>query len=304
MKINATIEKIQYEAMTKSPLRYPGGKSRAVEKIASLVPDFSEYREPFLGGGSVFLYLKQKYHTQQFWINDLYPELYYFWKKCQTDIQTLITQVNMWKETYQNGKELHRFLIDNMPNFDETQKASAFFVCNRITFSGTTEAGGFSQQAYNDRFTLSSVERLIPFAKQLSNTQITNVDYSELLTKEGKNVFLFLDPPYFSATKSALYGKNGKLHKAFDHERLAESLQKCSHKWLITYDDSDYIRNLFSFAEINAWNLTYGMRNITKKSNQKGEELFISNYPIFETQKAAMRLFAEPQVPYIIQKPE
>lgn len=284
--------------MVKSPLRYPGGKSRAVEKIASLVPNFSEYREPFLGGGSVFLYLKQKYSTKQFWVNDLYAELFYFWKMCQNDTPTLIAQVNEWKKKYDDGKSLHRFLVENMPNFDEKQKASAFFVFNRITFSGTTEAGGFSQQAYNGRFTLSSVERLRPFAQLLAHTEITNLDYSALLEKEGKDVFIFLDPPYFSATKSALYGKNGKLHKTFDHERFAENLRKCPHKWLITYDDSEYIRQLFYFAEINSWNLMYGMRNITKQSKQKGQELFISNYPIFETPKAAMPLFAEAELLY------
>lgn len=45
--------------MVKSPLRYPGGKSRAVELISKLVPQFDEFREPFLGGGSLFVYLKQ-----------------------------------------------------------------------------------------------------------------------------------------------------------------------------------------------------------------------------------------------------
>ena len=46
----------------KSPLRYPGGKSKAISKILRyLPPDFSEYREPFVGGGSLFIYLKQKY---------------------------------------------------------------------------------------------------------------------------------------------------------------------------------------------------------------------------------------------------
>lgn len=38
------------------------------------------------------------------------------------------------------------------------------------------------------------------------------------------------------------------------------------------------IRNLFSFANIKTWNLTYGMRNVNKESNQLGKELFISNY--------------------------
>jgi DNA adenine methylase len=284
--------------MIKSPLRYPGGKSRSAEKIASLVPYFEEFREPFLGGGSVFVHLKQKYPNKQYWVNDLYEELYFFWKMCQKDVDLVTTQVAYWKNLFDDGKTLHRFLIENMQSFNELEKASAFFIFNRITFSGTTEAGGFSAQAFDGRFTPSSVERLMPFAKLLNNTEITNYDYSELLTKTGENVFIFLDPPYFSATKSALYGKNGKLHKIFDHERFAETLKKCTHKWLITYDNSDYIKELFDFAEINTWDLTYGMRNINKHSEQKEKELFISNYPIFETPKIELRLFAEPQAAY------
>ena len=57
-------------------------------------------------------------------------------------------------------------------------------------------------------------------------------------------------------------------------------MKECKHKWLITYDDSEYIRELFSFANIIPWTLTYGMRNVTDSSNQKGKELFISNYPL------------------------
>jgi DNA adenine methylase len=106
-----------------------------------------------------------------------------------------------------------------------------------------------------------------------------------LVKKEGENVFIFLDPPYYSATKSALYGKNGNLHKSFDHKRFATNMKNCKHKWLITYDDSEYIRNLFSFANIIPWNLTYGMRNITENSDQTGKELFISNYVTKNTQQ-------------------
>ncbi len=52
--------------MIKSPLRYPGGKSCAVEIIAGLLPDFDEFREPFLGGGSIFLYAKQRFPKKDF----------------------------------------------------------------------------------------------------------------------------------------------------------------------------------------------------------------------------------------------
>jgi len=264
--------------MIKSPLRYPGGKSRAVETIAKLIPDFDEFREPFLGGGSVFVYVKQRYPNKKYWVNDLYSELYKFWTMTQKDVNALIDKIYQWREQYSIGKELFQFLSKNLTHFNDLERAAAFFIFNRVTFSGTTLSGGYSESAFTGRFTESSIKRLNDLAKVINGTTITNNDYEELVKKEGENVFIFLDPPYYSATKSALYGKNGNLHKSFDHKRFAENMKKCKHKWLITYDDSEYIRGLFSFANIIPWNLTYGMRNITENSDQTGKELFISNY--------------------------
>jgi len=268
--------------MIKSPLRYPGGKSRAVELINSLAPDFNEFREPFVGGGSVFVHLKQLYPKKQFWINDIYYELYKFWEVTQNQIDKLIEQIYIWRNQFNDGKELHRFLIDNKKNFNDIELASAFFIFNRITFSGTTESGGFSNQAFVGRFTESSIVRLKRLSKILPQTIITNTDYQNVIEKDGEKVFLFLDPPYYSATKSALYGKNGNLHKQFDHARFANVIKNCKHQWLITYDDSEYIRKLFDFANIIPFNLMYGMRNVnsskTEKSTQIGKEIFITNY--------------------------
>jgi len=272
--------------MIKSPLRYPGGKSRAIKFIAPLIPEFDEFREPFVGGGSVFVYLKQKFPNKKFWINDIYENLFHFWNQSQQNPDKLIEQIQYWRDNSNVGKELHKYLLENIDNFDDLKKAAAFFVFNRITFSGTTESGGFSKAAFNKRFTQSSIERVKALSHILGNTKITNFDYQEVIEAKGDNVFTFLDPPYYSATKSALYGKNGNLHKIFDHERFAEVLKRTNHKWLVTYDDSEYIRDLFSFANIKKWNLTYGMRNVGNNGNQKGNELFISNYPLeIKTQK-------------------
>jgi len=270
--------------MIKSPLRYPGGKSRAVETIAKLIPDFEEFREPFLGGGSVFVYVKQRYPNKKYWVNDLYSELYKFWTMTQKDVNALIDKVYQWREQYSIGKELFQFLNKNLTHFNDLEKAAAFFIFNRVTFSGTTLSGGYSESAFTGRFTESSIKRLNDLAKVINGTTITNYDYEDVVKKEGENVFIFLDPPYYSATKSALYGKNGNLHKSFDHRRFAENMKKCKHKWLITYDDSEYIRSLFSFANIIPWNLTYGMRNINENSDQTGKELFISNYILKKNQ--------------------
>ncbi len=264
--------------MIKSPLRYPGGKSRAISLISQIMPEFDEYREPFLGGGSIFIYAKQRFPQKKFWVNDIYFELFKFWEMAQKDVNSLVEKIYEWRKRFPVGKDLHRFLNENLQSFNDIERATAFFIYNRITFSGTSLSGGYSEQAFTARFTESSIQRLKQFSKVINGSTITNFDYEELVKADGKNVFLFLDPPYYSAKKSALYGKNGDLHKSFDHIRFAETMKNCKHKWLITYDDSEYIRKLFSFANIISWNLTYGMRNVLEDSCQKGEELFISNY--------------------------
>ena len=70
----------------KTPLRYPGGKSRAITKISEFFPDLSkynQYREPFLGGGSVALWVTKTYPDLDIWVNDLYEPLYNFWTHLQ-----------------------------------------------------------------------------------------------------------------------------------------------------------------------------------------------------------------------------
>lgn len=287
--------------MIKSPLRYPGGKSRAVDTISKLIPDFREFREPFVVGGSVFIYAKQRFPNRKFWVNDIYFELFKFWEMTQKDVNVLINKIYEWRAKYPVGKELYRFLNEHLDGFNDLERAAAFFIYNRITFSGTSLSGGFSEHAFTGRFTESSIQRLNKFAEVINGSKITNLDYEEVVKKDGENVFIFLDPPYYSATKSALYGKRGNLHKSFDHERFAETMKNCSHKWLITYDDSEYIHKLFSFASITPWNLTYGMRNVTENSDQKGKELFIANYDIFRPQNQQLTLF-EDSTTYLLDK--
>lgn len=283
--------------LAKSPLRYPGGKNRAVKSIARLLPHFEEYREPFLGGGSIYFYVRQKYPDSAFWINDIYSDLSVFWRETQRDVDAVAAIVSQWKDDFRSGRELYAFLNENFERFDDRHRAAAFFVYNRITFSGTTLSGGYSEQAFARRFTDSSIDRLRASGRLLDGARITDCDYAELVEASGENVFIFLDPPYYSAAKSALYGRNGALHKGFDHERFAETMRRCPHDWLLTYDDSPYIRELFAFANIIPWELSYGMKNVGADSVQHGAELLISNYLTPERFAAAtegqMRLFEQ-----------
>ncbi|BFM38681.1 DNA adenine methylase [Synechocystis sp. LKSZ1] len=269
------------ENTIKSPLRYPGGKSKALAQILAHLPShITDYREPFIGGGSVFLAIRQLLgeNLHHYWINDLNYDLYCFWACVQHNLDQLTTDIQKIKQHQCNGRQLFKSLTADHQELTQLQRAVRFFVLNRITFSGTVESGGYSQHAFEQRFTDSAIQRLANLGPCLAGVKITNLDYDALLQAPGEDVFIFLDPPYLSATSSKLYGKKGDLHTAFNHQRFAENMQKCPHRWLITYDDSSEIRDLFSFAQIFEWDLQYGMNNYKQKKAARGKELMIKNY--------------------------
>ncbi len=282
----------------KSPLRFPGGKSRAVNQILSLIPPFSEYREPMVGGGSVFFRVKQLYPDRRYWINDINAELYCFWKTLQTDPNSLVQAVREIKEKATDGRSLFYSLLERYGTGTELERAVRFFVLNRITFSGTVDSGGYSEQAFHARFTLSSIRALEMAHHVLNHTTITNLDYAEVVTAPGEDVFVFLDPPYYSAADSRLYGKRGRLHTEFDHERFASVIQACPHRWLITYDDCPAVRRLFRDACIVEWELQYGMNNYKQPTARPGRELFIANYDIRSRYARQMALVLERKMHY------
>ncbi|MHA1684215.1 MAG: DNA adenine methylase [Promethearchaeota archaeon] len=265
----------------KSPLRYPGGKTRAIPQILPLIHEHSEFREPFVGGGSVFLSVKQRAPPGvNFAINDINQDLYSFWVMARDRNSELVKTVRDIKKGARDGRALfHHYTRENTDPRDVLDKAVRFFVLNRITFSGTVDSGGYSELAFRKRFTDSSIDRVERLEAILEGVAITKNDYAEEIMKDGDGVFIFLDPPYLKAMKSRLYGKRGILHTSFDHERFATILRDCPHDWLLTLDDSDEIRGLFAdFATIHEWELQYGMNNYKQGKADKGKELFITNF--------------------------
>lgn len=250
-----------------TPLRYPGGKAKAIVQIATrLGSSFTEFREPFVGGGSIFIYLKQLIPDLKIWINDLNPEVYHFWRISQLNNAELVTQVEGIKRETIDGKALHQQLINIDTNtISSFDRAVRFFILNRITYAGTVEAGGYSPTAFCERFTDSAIARLQKLASILDGVKITNLDYQEVIAFPGENVTIFADPPYLKATASKLYGKHGRWHTSFDHDRFAKLMLSCPHSWLVTYDDSERIRSNFASCLIAPWDLQYSMTSKTKR---------------------------------------
>lgn len=267
--------------MIKSPLRYPGGKSRGIKFLQDHIAPFTELREVFFGGGSFTFHCLQTYADKTYKASDLNYELYCFWTQLQQHTGALVDGVQTIYDTYTDGRLLFAdILARRNDDLSELQRSIDFYVLNRITFSGVVDAGGYSNASFEGRFTQSSINRLWEVATLLQPVQFCCEDYSFLINQPGSDVLLFLDPPYYSATKSKLYGKNGILHTSFNHQLLFDTLKNCPHRWLVTYDNCDYIRRLYSEFYQVPWELQYGMTNSGHNTAILGKELLIANYTL------------------------
>jgi DNA adenine methylase len=272
---------IELTRQYRSPLRYPGGKQKAIAQIARHLPNYiNEYREAMVGGGSVYFYVRSLNLANHYWLNDKFEDLFNFWSSVQkpSACKRLMNELYQLRTSFNSADEIKQYFLqarDEKPNAN-ARRALLFFFFNRVTFSGTTLAGGFSASASIHRFTESAIGRLATMPEALAGTTITNESFEKVIAAPGKDVFIFLDPPYQTSTK--LYGANGRLHD-FDHEQMAAMLRKTDHRFLITYDDCPEIRKLYKWAKVSNWQLQYGMNNCNEKNlSKRGSELFIKNY--------------------------
>ena len=271
----------------KTPLRYPGGKSRALSKLFQFIPDLSrytEYREPFLGGGSVALEIGKRYPHLKIWVNDLYDPLYNFWREIQDNGEQVQKELKDLKSIHCN-QDSARCLFQSMKEVinDEEKsnldRAIAFYIVNKCSFSGLTESSSFSPQASDSNFSMRGIEKLTGYQELIVNWKITNKSYEELFS-DSKEVFTYLDPPY--EIKSNLYGRKGNMHDAFSHDNFAAECDRYAGKQLISYNSSALIKERFKDWIASEFAHTYTMRSVgTYNTDQASrKELVLYNYTI------------------------
>ena len=276
-----------------TPLRYPGGKSRAIKFLSKHLPKIERYREPFLGGGSMALYVTQTYPNTDIWVNDLYYPLYAFWMTLRDHGQQLCDDLRELKTELGESDDAHRIAFDNAKdklNNDIYESGFNFYVANKCSFSGLTANSSFSKQASRQNFTFRGIDKLPALGELIRGWRITNHSYEEMLY--GKDDFVFLDPPY--AIKDNLYGNKGDMHKSFDHEWFAAQACASEQKCMITYNSDLYIKERFPNWYQKDWDLTYTMRSTGNytANQKKRKELLLLNY---EQQASLSGLFEEHQ---------
>jgi site-specific DNA-adenine methylase len=271
----------------KTPLRWPGGKSRACIKMDPYFPDlrnYDEFREPFLGGGSVAIHVTKKYPDLKIWVNDLYEPLVNFWQQLQIfgdDLKDNLLDLKLKNNTPDKARELFLKSKNHVNDqiLSNLDRASAFYVVNKCSFSGLTEISSFSQQASVGNFSVRGIEKLPEYSKLIANWRITNYSYDYLLDGDT-NAFVYLDPPY--DIKDNLYGRKGSMHKGFDHDKFASDCDSCDMDLMISYNSDQLVKDRFLGGKWNAaeFDLTYTMRSVGEymREQKTRKELLLFNY--------------------------
>ena len=269
----------------KTPLRYPGGKSRAISKLLQFLPDLTqvkEYREPFLGGGSVAIEITKRYPNIEIWVNDLYEPLYNFWCELRDNGQDLEDAILSKKNHYPDRETARKLFNDSKEDINDEEKSNferavAFYIVNKCSFSGLTESSSFSPQASESNFSFRGIERLSEYSELIEGWTITNLSYERMLC-DDKNVFTYMDPPY--DIKDNLYGQKGAMHKSFDHDEFSYWCDRYTSRMLISYNSSQLVKDRFHEWTVGEFAHTYTMRsvgcyNIDQASRK---ELVLLNY--------------------------
>jgi DNA adenine methylase len=271
----------------KTPLRYPGGKSRAVVKLAQYIPDlktYNEFREPFLGGGSVAIYVTKQCPYLDIWVNDLYEPLVNFWQTLQDEGEDLSEELLDLKKSYSNPDKVKVLFLEakeclahkKSRDFD---RAVSFYILNKCSFSGLTESSSFSAQASISNFSERGIEKLPEYSKLIENWRITNYSYDSLIDG-SKGAFVYLDPPY--DIKDNLYGNRGSMHKGFDHDKFASACDITDMDMMISYNSSQLIKDRFKTWKAIEFSHTYTMRSVGDymKDQHERKELVLINYEV------------------------
>lgn len=267
---------------TQSPFRYPGGKYYALKYIIPFLDCIShhEYREPFVGGGSVFF---GKRKAKLNWINDLESDLVATYNAISdaSHRDWLIEAVSKEIASRERHAEVKKLEATSLREI-----AFRTYYLNRTSYSGIIHKPAWG---YGEGYSSPPGNwwKLIEGAgRKLEDVSITSKDFSEVIAhpSRGGAVLMYLDPPYYLADQKRAYTKS---FKEEDHRRLASQLEKTEHFFCLSYDDCAEIRDLYRWANIYERSWLYNTAN-SKGPRKVGNELIITNYEVRHQHQASL----------------
>jgi DNA adenine methylase len=270
---------------TNSPLRYPGGKAVLSEFLAATIAgngiEDCAYVEPYAGGAGAAINLLLANKVASITLNDADRCVWSFWHSILYHTKAFIERIKTTPVTVQEWRRQRAIYLERPDRILELGFA-AFFLnrCNRSgimtnggVIGGLDQTGEWKIDArYNQEGLIRRIERIAILREKIKVFNLDAIDFLrlEILPKRDRShFFVYLDPPYY--VKGSLLYLNH--YKPKDHAVLAHFLRRIKNiDWLVTYDNTPEIRELYSWGNITNFDLHY-----SAAFSKKGNEIMISS---------------------------
>lgn len=250
--------------------RYAGGKNKMKDEIIEIIdeirPDLEFMMSPFMGGGCIELCLAARGVKVQAY--DLFQPLADFWEILTTEGGKRIGEEAV-KHYPLVDREHYKSFLPLLESDDKFTRAWAFYICIKGAFSGDL---GHTSESSRKNLNIAGIQKLIGFYNP--NFSFSFGNCFETIPKH-KNDFIYLDPPYYKTT-SYYYGIDGSTHEGFEHKKLAEILKDHEGGFVMSYDNTDYLKELYQdWTEFRYLEFDYQMAGDVSKRGKKTELIII-----------------------------
>lgn len=279
-------------------VKYRGGKSKEIPNLIKHIPQFSgRYIEPFFGGGALFFHLEPKRAI----INDINSKLMTFYLGVKDNFEDIKSELSEIERLYTLNRKRFEELKSKTPDKrvddeneplyyqirdmfnDLTEKkysdALLYFFINKTAYSGMIRynAKGEFNVPYGRYSNLNTSLVTKAHSKLLSNTEIFNLDYSDIFRMADEDDFMFLDPPY-----DCVFSDYGNIeHKDGFNERnhieLARQYRQLKCKALMVIGRTPLTEKLYGDLIVDEYGKSYSV-NIRNRFKSEASHILISNY--------------------------
>ena len=291
-------------------LKWVGGKTQIVDKLLQEFPtEINNYREIFLGGGSVLFAILSCVKNGAIQIRgkirayDANESLIGVYKNIQTNheelydkLQELINEMNKCGDGEINrkpanieearlAKENYYYWIRNKYNQltdKKTTTASAMFIfLNKTCFRGVFRVGpnGFNvPYGHYNNPEIVNREHLDEIHELIQGVIFECSDFTKSLESLETNDFIYLDPPYAPEKETSFVGYTENGFNMENHQTLFNVLNGTNAKWMLSNADVKLVRDNFTDEKYKIESIVCKRSINSKNPHAKAKEVIIKNY--------------------------
>jgi DNA adenine methylase len=235
-------------------LKWAGGKRRILDSLQPLLPKtIGRYFEPFLGGGSMFFFIKKNYNPRYSCISDINADLVQVYTDVRDRPREMLSELTRLKK-----RDSEEFYYDvrgafNAGKLKGIKRSAAFVYMNKTCYSGLYRVN--SKNEFNvpyGRYKKAQIfqkEVILEASYLLQGVDIVHQDYRYTADNVRSGDFVYLDPCYDPIKKTSFVQYTPQRFSDNDRIQLGiyvREVQRQGANILLSNNDLPEVRALYS----------------------------------------------------------